>query len=44
MTSYVVYASVAVKWYLPEIYSQQAATLLNPETRIYLFSGVVNEG
>ena len=35
MTTYVVDASVAVKWYLPEVHSQQAATLLNPDNILW---------
>lgn len=35
MTSYVVDASVAVKWYLPEIHSQQATTLLIPDNTLW---------
>ena len=35
MTTYVVDASVAVKWYLPEIHSPQAANLLNPDNILW---------
>ena len=35
MTAYVVDASVAVKWYLPEEHSQQAATLLAPDSVLW---------
>lgn len=35
MTSYVVDASVAVKWYFPEIHSDQAATLLVPDNTLW---------
>ena len=35
MTAYVVDASVAVKWYLPEEHSQQATTLLAPDSTLW---------
>ena len=35
MTTYEVDASVAVKWYLPEIHSPQAANLLNPDNILW---------
>lgn len=35
MTAYVVDASVAVKWYLPEEHSQQATSLLTPDAVLW---------